>query len=323
MSDPARLKNLADSYPAHVGCFETSGMLDTVITLNGPILSSCHDHFPLQARLRLYEGSRLIKEYYTREICFDDQLCLSFKSDLGVPPVKSGFFEIVIYSLSESGKSRSFFAEVWCSIFSNDGHVAFNYPALNFKGVDMPLLDAACLYYPGAWVHGDFTNAVVVLNQYDFLSHFVLHLDDSRGEKHMERSFPTQPKSMTLVRLDEVFPGVENFFAAMPGLLSIRFPHKVNAYIQHLHRPSGRVTSMDHLGYIALNDVSPGVKSADVIQLNKRREEDPIVCFCASVPASHIRQMSSSGMNLSAIQSHCGAGTYCTGCLPELEKMLD
>lgn len=313
---------LADSYPPHVGWVHCDAKTKTVLTLNALYLTRDEDAFPLMARVRLYEKGREVATHFTRELMPMDSVSVDLNELLEGRPLKDGYMEVAAYSLREEGMAHPFFGEMWASVYTADGDIALNYPPLNFKGVDAKMVDADYLYYPGVHVDERFTMALLMLNQYDFDMHYDLTLSDASGRRKLERRLPAPAKSVSKILLEEEFEDLAGFFADGPGLLVTRFPYKMNGYVQTILKSPQRICGMDHLGYLAMHNPKGIAKIVAPETANRRRLTDNVVCYCKSVPESHLKGLQAQGLNYAQIQSECGAGTVCKGCVADLKRVL-
>jgi bacterioferritin-associated ferredoxin len=320
-NSPEAWHRLADTYPPHVGWLVCDEKVSTVLTLNSLYLTRDEAAFPLMARVRVYGQSKEVLTHFTGPLNPMESLSINMNELLKGRAVQDGYMEIAAYPLNSEGLQHAFFGEMWASVFTADGQIALNYPPLNFKGVDAKMVDADYLYYPGVLVDERFTMALLMLNQYDFDTHFDLILRDASGKKTLERRFEIVAKSVKRIVLDEEFSDISDFFSDGPGLLVTHFPYKMNGYVQTILRELGRICGMDHLGYLAMSPETIS-KLVDPNIANRRRLKDNVVCYCKSVPESHIKALQLRGLDFDAIRSECGAGTVCKGCVADLQQIL-
>lgn len=324
MADSAHLDlwhRLADAHPSHVAWARCSAGTRTELTLNGVLLSRDPACFPLCARIRVYDGGRLVGEGFSPEIGQGDTRVVAVNDIVPGLFFDDAYTEINVFPTDPSRLRQFYYGELWCSVYDGAG-TAFNYPPLNFKGVDVKMLDANCLYYPGVTVADSFAHEIVILNQYAFDSVATLTVYNAAGDDEVRVRLALPRKSATRVRLSEIVPDAVNFFADGPGLFVARFPFKMNAFVQTVRCADGSTCGMDHLGYLSVMEAADPRKVVDPVLASARRLDDPVVCYCQSVPESHLRACRNRGQGLRDVVKSCGAGEICKGCVAELREFF-
>lgn len=319
---PPEWDALADSFPPRVGWFRCDRETTTEILFNSVLLSRDPSCFPLRARIRVYEGGALTASVHTPGIGCMESPRFNLNALFGGREVREGYLEISVVPVADARDRESFLGEMWCSVFSADGRMAVNYPPLHSRGVNVGLLDTNCAYYPGIIADDSFTMETVLLNQYGFASHADVSIYDAAGERQIDRRVALPGKSAVRVRLEDVFPEPADFFGGAPGLLIVKFPYKMHAFIQTVHKGRATICGMDHLGFLTVAPSPETAWAADRALVQRNRVEDRIVCFCKSVPESRLKEFQAAGCGLSGVMKTCGAGTVCRGCVADLQTLF-
>lgn len=321
MADTASLNKIADVYPILTGWLSCDEQTTTTVVLNGFMLSHDRADFPLIARTRIFDQGKMIVEHFSDEIPFDYFTILNLNEMLDGRTLRSGYYELSVFPKEPAAYVKSFFNEVWGTVYTKDGRWSVDYPLLISRGADPYMVDASYLYYPGVIVDNSFTMHVVLMNVQDHNNEYELILYDAKGENVLMGRGAIPPKSIQIVPLDQLSPDITDFYKDGPGMLLIHYRYKLNAFLQTIQHQKQIMTGMDHVGLLfAMPDKQNGKKIASD-HVNANRLNDRLICYCKGVSESQIHQMKNAGMKLSMIQNSCGAGTVCLGCVPDLEKL--
>lgn len=330
MADTASLEKLADCYPPLVGWCRCSEEYRTNILLNGHFLRLGTSRFPLQARVRVYEGGEVVAQDFSPEIEVNSYVPFSLNRVLGDRTLLDGYFELTLFSKASNGLEEMFFSEVWSSVVSSDGKMALSYPMVLGRGADDSMIDASYLYYPGLVCDQRFDGGLVVFNHQEFENEYQILIYDASGRRELQRKFAIGGKSVQLIRFSESFPGLEEFLQAGPGMLVFHYKYKLNAFIQTWQRLDNVLTGMDHLGIIySSNRKTWGtVEAVPQALLEKkkaaglRRLEDRLICYCKGISEGEVCRMMAQGASFESVRGQTGAGTVCKGCVPDLERLM-
>lgn len=322
MADATRLAApLLDVVPPHVGWFRCTPDVRTDLILNGAMLSVRPAAFPLAARIRLFRNGEPTASQDITGIALTSHRLVNLNDLLDGGPIEDGYYEVTVACENPEAMVESFFGEIWSSVYSRDGRTAFNIPLLNTRGVDVAMLDPLKLYYPGLTVDATSQPALITVNHYAFPVSGEVVVYDAAGQHHLSHVFTIPPKTSHRLILDEAIAGLGDLLASGPGLLIFNQAYKLNSYILLSHRQTGMTTGLDHLGFLMGASVpGPGhvVPLDDAIA---HRMDDRLVCYCRSLPESHLRTLLATGQDLPAIQEKTGAGKVCAGCVADLREI--
>ncbi len=322
MADTTSLNQLADCYPPLVGWCRCDDQCNTTVTLNGAHMSLNPAHFPLQARIRVYEQGKIIAETFSQEVLLYNFTIISLQDVLAGRLITNGYFEVTIFSRNEKWDERFFYSEVWASVYSQDGKIAVNYPMMMARGADPSMIDSSYLYYPGITSNEDFEPALVAINHHDFDNEYEVKLYDQAGEHEMGKKISIPKKSLHVHRLEELFNELPAFFSSGPGMLIFHFKYKMNSYVQTWHHRTSILSGMDHMGILFASGKNRQDKKEAVCSVRSaNRMEDPMVCYCKSITAGQVCRWVAMGLKMGNIQKEYGAGTVCMGCVADLERL--
>ncbi|GEM_PF-5766560 len=321
-----RTNTLANLFPPSSGWCCCDAEYSTSFTLNSVMICQNSRAFPMSARLRIFDQSEIIAEWFSDELVWGGHQVVTLNPLIAPRTLHHGYFEVTVVPLNPEGMKASFFNEVWAQVYTRDGTTAVEYPLLVGRGADPSMIDSSYLYYPGVMHTDQFAFSLVAMNHQSFTNEYEVALYSADGEHQLYASRTIPKKSLQVHALDELFPTAADMLRAGPGMLVFHFKYKMNAFIQTRHRPTGILSGMDHLGLlfgnISEDDMIRVMPSADPTTAHANRVQDRLICYCQKVSEHEIRALASSGMNLQAIQSKCGAGTVCLGCVADLEELV-
>lgn len=324
MADTAHVSKKADAYPYWVGWLRCDSQYTSSINVNGLMISHNPLNFPAQARIRIYQDSKIACEYFSPEIGYADFLYVQLNEVLKKttsPELIDALYEVTLFPVEDKDLKSNFYEEVWGSVLSNDLKTSLNFPLLVCMGADPAMVDSTYLYYPGVTVDKNFEPYLLTLNHQETENEYDVTLYNADGSARLTKHFVLPPKSADRIRLTEAFTGLDEFFEKGPGLLTFHYRYKMNSYLQTAHRYKGILTGMDHLGLLfAMKDETGKCLEDDRAQMNVNRRKDPVICYCRVLSLSRIQEMVASGMDLEAIQRSTKAGLICQGCVPDLER---
>ncbi len=219
--------------------------------------------------------------------------------------------------------ATDFLGELWCSVWDDDDKISVTYPPLNLKGVAVKMLDANSLYYPG-FIKDKFSQTdLLLLNQYSENYPIQLRVTRSDGQEvhSLEKIIPA--KSVLHVTCDEIVPNWESFFEFGGGLVTAKFPHKINAYILTASPQNGSIYGIDHMGFMVDQEVGVLEKSEKHQKVCRNRQNDPLICYCKSLTQNDLNAFKVRGMSLEQVMKETDAGLLCGGCTHELSEIFE
>lgn len=320
-----QLNELADHFPPHVGWFSVDDQTTTSLLLQGRLLAEDENVFPLRARIRLFNKGEMFSEFFTNEIHFNTANQTIINEYAQNQKIDNGYFEVTVFSNTEAGKEHSYFGEEWCTVTSKNKKMNLTYPPLNSRGVAVYLLDADELYYPGVVSDSVMTGNLVVVNHYDFETGFDLQILNADGTDKVKKRIEVSPKAVHVFSLDDVVEDSSTFFAKGPGCLVFKNDYKLNAYWQTVHKKTGSICGMDHLGLLFSNNdgsLDDDLELKKIKTVNQKRLEDPVVCYCRGFSESELEKISSSGAELNTFMRSTGVGLACKGCVKDLKNIF-
>lgn len=317
---------MADLYPPITGWLQCDDQYTTSVTLNSTMISPNPADFPMAVRIHMYDRGAEIADWVSPELQPDQLSIIKLNELLHGRVVHDGYFEVTVVPSCDEAMKRAYFNEVWAQVYTRDGRTAVEFPLLIGRGADPSMIDSSYLYYPGVVNDAKFRFSLMALNHQTFANEYVITLYSPDGTQQRRRHFHIAAKSLCNHMIDEAFPDAGEVLRDGPGMLVFHFKYKMNAFVQCYQRARGILSGMDHVGLLfgsfVADDMMNMLPVAEPDLVHAQRQQDRLVCYCKKVTESRVRAMHAEGQTLHQIQSACGAGTVCLGCVGDLEQLV-